>query len=168
MSWQLRLLDLYLRRVERPKLARAVDIAPTAGLRTRRPPGVPRAALCGVPPRPAGRRPFLWAHGRPARPGLLLWFHGGIYVMGSPRSHRGMVAALAMAAGCRAGLPDYRLAPEHPFPAAFEDALAAWDGLIARGYVPGRIVLGGDSAGGGWRWRCWRICWPAAGRARRG
>jgi monoterpene epsilon-lactone hydrolase len=150
MSWQLRLLDLYLRRVERPKLARAVDIAPT-----RR--GFERAArlVFRAPPyavfRPdrLGGRPFLWAHGRPARPGLLLWFHGGIYVMGSPRSHRGMVAALAMAAGCRAGLPDYRLAPEHPFPAAFEDALAAWDGLIARGYAPGRIVLGGDSAGGG-------------------
>jgi monoterpene epsilon-lactone hydrolase len=150
MSWQLRLLDLYLRRVERPKLARAVDIAPT-----RR--GFERAArlVFRAPPyavfRPdrLGGRPFLWAHGRPLRPGLLLWFHGGIYVMGSPRSHRGMVAALAMAAGCRAGLPDYRLAPEHPFPAAFEDAVAAWDRLIGRGYAPGRIVLGGDSAGGG-------------------
>jgi len=150
MSWQLRLLDLYLRRVERPRLARATDVGPVRHSFDRSARLFFRAPPHGVfLPDRLGGRPFLWAHGRPRRSGLLLWFHGGIHVMGSPRTHRGMVAALAMAAGCRAGLPDYRLAPEHPFPAAFDDAVAAWDGLIARGYPAGSIVLGGDSAGGG-------------------
>jgi acetyl esterase/lipase len=60
-----------------------------------------------------------------------------------------MVAALAARIGAAAALPDYRLAPEHPFPAAADDVRAAWDALVGEGVDPGRIVLGGDSAGGG-------------------
>ncbi len=79
----------------------------------------------------------------------ILWMHGGAYCIGSPRTHAAMVAALARRLGAGAVLPDYRLAPEHPFPAAVEDAFAAWRGLLAEGVDPARIVLGGDSAGGG-------------------
>jgi epsilon-lactone hydrolase len=80
---------------------------------------------------------------------VVLYFHGGGYAIGSPRSHRHLAAAIARAAGTRALLLDYRLAPEHPFPAALDDAVAAYEWLLARGIAPGRIVLGGDSAGGG-------------------
>jgi acetyl esterase/lipase len=79
----------------------------------------------------------------------VLYLHGGGYVIGSPRSHRHLAAAIARAAGAVALVPDYRLAPEHPYPAALEDALAAYEWLIARGIAPGRIVIAGDSAGGG-------------------
>jgi len=80
---------------------------------------------------------------------VVLYFHGGGYVIGSPRSHRHLAAAIARAAGAPALLLDYRLAPEHPFPAALEDAVAAYRWLLGRGLAPGRIVLAGDSAGGG-------------------
>jgi phosphinothricin tripeptide acetyl hydrolase len=79
----------------------------------------------------------------------VLYLHGGGYVIGSPRSHRHLAAAIARAARTPALLLDYRLAPEHPFPAALEDAVAAYEWLLARGIAPERIVVGGDSAGGG-------------------
>jgi phosphinothricin tripeptide acetyl hydrolase len=79
----------------------------------------------------------------------VLYLHGGGYVIGSRRSHRHLAAAIARAAGTPALLPDYRLAPEHPFPAALEDAVAAYEWLLARAIAPERIVVAGDSAGGG-------------------
>ena len=79
----------------------------------------------------------------------VLYLHGGGYVIGSPRSHRHVAAAIASAAGIAAMLPDYRLAPEHPYPAAVDDAVAAYVWLLRRGIAPGRIVIAGDSAGGG-------------------
>ena len=84
-----------------------------------------------------------------ATTGTLLYLHGGGYVMGSSRTHRKMVGHLATAAGVRSFIPDYRLAPEHPYPAAVEDGVAAFRGLLAEGHRPERIVLAGDSAGGG-------------------
>jgi acetyl esterase/lipase len=80
---------------------------------------------------------------------VVLYFHGGGYAIGSPRSHRHLAAAIARASGTRALLLDYRLAPEDPFPAALDDGIAAYQWLLGRGIAPGRIVLGGDSAGGG-------------------
>jgi monoterpene epsilon-lactone hydrolase len=80
---------------------------------------------------------------------VVLYLHGGGYVIGSPRSHRHLAAAIARAAGTRALLLDYRLAPEHPFPAALEDAVAAYTWLLREGIAPGRVVVAGDSAGGG-------------------
>jgi phosphinothricin tripeptide acetyl hydrolase len=80
---------------------------------------------------------------------VVLYLHGGGYVIGSPRSHRHLAAAIARAAGTRALLLDYRLAPEHPFPAAVEDAVAAYQWLLREGIAAARIVLAGDSAGGG-------------------
>jgi len=80
---------------------------------------------------------------------VLLYFHGGGYVMGSINTHRAMVARMARAARARALLIDYRLAPEHPFPAAVEDATVAYQWLLAQGCKPRKIALAGDSAGGG-------------------
>lgn len=81
--------------------------------------------------------------------GVVLYFHGGAYLTGSPATHRAMLARLLQGSGLPALLPQYRLAPEHPFPAAFDDALASVAALRERGIPPERIVLGGDSAGGG-------------------
>ena len=80
---------------------------------------------------------------------LLLYFHGGGYVAGSPESHRPLVAKLCRAGGAAALSLDYRLAPEFPFPAALRDAVDAYRFLTAKAFHPGSIVLAGDGAGGG-------------------
>ena len=79
----------------------------------------------------------------------VLYLHGGAYVGGSPRSHRPLVARLADAARSAAVSLDYRLAPEHPFPAAVDDAVEAYRDLMAQGVWPERTIIAGDSAGGG-------------------
>src|SRR5262249_54624853 len=79
----------------------------------------------------------------------LLYLHGGGYTIGSVRTHRALVSRLATATGARGLTVDYRLGPEHPFPAAVDDALAAYRWLVRGDADPGRIVVGGDSAGGG-------------------
>ena len=79
----------------------------------------------------------------------LLYLHGGGYMMGSLNTHRELVARLARALGASALHVDYRLAPENPFPAAVEDASAAYRWLLANGRAPGSIAIAGDSAGGG-------------------
>jgi acetyl esterase/lipase len=79
---------------------------------------------------------------------VLMYFHGGGYCSGSIVSHRRLVTEAGRAAGVRTLAVEYRLAPEHPYPAALQDAIAAWDALRAQGYAAERIVIGGDSAGG--------------------
>jgi epsilon-lactone hydrolase len=79
----------------------------------------------------------------------VLYFHGGGYVIGSINTHRELGARLSRASGTRVLLVDYRLAPEHPFPAAVEDATTAYRWLLAQGLSPRKIVVAGDSAGGG-------------------
>ena len=86
---------------------------------------------------------------RARRDAVLLYLHGGGYVVGSPVSHRHIVAAISQASGLSVFAADYRLAPEHPFPAAVEDGVAAYKGLIDSGIANGRIAIAGDSAGGG-------------------
>lgn len=100
-----------------------------------------RETLAGVPVQ------WVAAHAvaRHDRP-LILYFHGGGYVFGSSDTHRPMLARLSRIAGLPACLPDYRLAPEHAFPAAVEDALAVYREVAGR---VGGVILGGDSAGGG-------------------
>lgn len=78
-----------------------------------------------------------------------LYFHGGGYAIGSLNTHRGLARGLARAARVAVLAIDYRLAPENPFPAAVEDAVAAYRHLIAMGISPARIAFAGDSAGGG-------------------
>ncbi|MBX5465774.1 MAG: alpha/beta hydrolase [Clostridia bacterium] len=111
---------------------------------------LPLAPDVVVRPAESGGVPGEWIDAPGARADrVLLYLHGGAYSMGGPASHRSLVARLARAAAARGLLVDYRLAPEHRFPAAVEDAVAAYRGLLAAGLEPGRIVLAGDSAGGG-------------------
>ena len=80
---------------------------------------------------------------------VVLYFHGGGYIIGSPRTHRAMLAHMSRDAAAKVLALDYRLAPEHPFPAPVEDAVASYRWLLDEGYDPARIALSGDSAGGG-------------------
>ena len=112
-----------------------------SGLMSRRTPGAP-ATINGVPGE--WQLPQTGDGGR-----TILYLHGGGYVLGSPLSHRDMVGAIADAAHARAFIADYRLGPEHPFPAAVEDAVAAYQGLLDSGIDPAKLCIAGDSAGGG-------------------
>jgi epsilon-lactone hydrolase len=80
---------------------------------------------------------------------VVLYLHGGGYVIGSPSTHRNLCATLARLAGVDVLSLDYRLAPEHPHPAAVYDATAAYSWLLSAGFAPERIAVAGDSAGGG-------------------
>ncbi|MEU8687872.1 alpha/beta hydrolase [Streptomyces sp. NPDC048665] len=93
-----------------------------------------------VEPRDAGPR---------ASTGTILYFHGGGHVYGSPETALSLTGNLVARTGVRAFSPDYRLAPEHPFPAAIDDALAAYRALLDAGEDPASLAFAGDSAGGG-------------------
>ena len=81
--------------------------------------------------------------------GIVLYLHGGGYLGGSPWTHRGFTSKLAMRTGCGVFVPEYRLAPRFPYPAALDDALAAYRHMLDAGIPADRIVVAGDSAGGG-------------------
>ncbi|WP_333684163.1 alpha/beta hydrolase [Pontibaca methylaminivorans] len=150
MSWQRPVVNRLLRWVEKPALARADDpialrrrfesrmrrwVRPPAGSRLSRGDLAGLPALRIDPARQAG--------------GVILYLHGGAYILGSPDTHAALAANLVLRSGMRVWLPAYRLAPEHAFPAAFDDALTAYRALLDAGTAPERIILGGDSAGGG-------------------
>lgn len=98
----------------------------------------------------AGGVPAAWVEAPGADPGrTMLYLHGGGYVIGSIDTHRELAGRLSQAAAARVLIIDYRLAPEHPYPAAVEDAAAAYRWLMASGADPARTVVAGDSAGGG-------------------
>jgi len=149
-SRRLRVLVALLRRTAKPALRRIAGPAEArraferaARWGFRRPPHVFHRAEPGMPP-------LHWISCGPCRSrGAILYFHGGGYVAGSPATHAGLVGRLSHLSGLRAAVPDYRLAPEHAAPAAFEDARAAHAALLARGFRPQDVVLAGDSAGGG-------------------
>ncbi|MDH6624769.1 monoterpene epsilon-lactone hydrolase [Streptomyces sp. LBL] len=97
-----------------------------------------------------GDRPALRVEpGEGLRAGTILYFHGGGWVYGSPESVLSLTGHLVAKTGFGAYSVDYRLAPEHPFPAAIDDALSAYRALLDRGQDPSTIALAGDSAGGG-------------------
>lgn len=102
-----------------------------------------------VQPVLVGELSAAWFESAESTRGVLLYLHGGAYCLGSVASYRAFVAHLAQATRLRALAIDYRLAPEHPFPAALEDSVAAYRWLLAQGYAPEALVLAGDSAGGG-------------------
>jgi monoterpene epsilon-lactone hydrolase len=99
-------------------------------------------------PAQVGGVPGEWVEGPGATKNVLLYLHGGGYFGCSAQSHRPITAGFALE-GFRVLAPDYRLAPENQFPAAVDDAVAAYRGLLAQGSSPASIVVGGDSAGGG-------------------
>jgi acetyl esterase/lipase len=91
-----------------------------------------------------------WHRSKTAAPGrTILYLHGGGYVFGSPKSHRAMTFTLAQEAAAEVFSLDYRMASEHPFPAAVDDAVAAYRWLLDQGRDPARMIVAGDSAGGG-------------------
>ncbi len=94
--------------------------------------------------------PAAWIHTSDAEQGkIILHLHGGGYVTGSIDSYLMMCTRMAQTLKMNLLLPEYRLAPEHPFPAALEDALKVYRWLLAQGHKPGDIIFSGDSAGGG-------------------
>ncbi len=91
-----------------------------------------------------------WHRPGNARSGkVMLYIHGGAFVLGSCKSHRRLVTHLARAGGIEAVVPEYRLAPENPFPAGLDDVVEAYRALLEKGYDAKDIVVAGDSAGGG-------------------
>lgn len=98
----------------------------------------------------AGGVPAEWVRAPGSRDDrALIHLHGGGYVMGSLDTHRGLAAHISRATQAPVLLPDYRLAPEHPYPAAVEDGVASYRHVVQSGTDPGRIAISGDSAGGG-------------------
>jgi acetyl esterase/lipase len=95
------------------------------------------------------RRALLVEPAGRSQAGTILYFHGGSYIVGSPETALSLTGNLATRTGFRALSLDYRLAPEHPFPAAIDDAVAAYRALLDAGVEPASIAFAGDSAGGG-------------------
>ncbi|UAW97256.1 alpha/beta hydrolase [Halopseudomonas nanhaiensis] len=119
---------------------RAVLRLMTSGMPTAK--GVSRSAE-----RIAGR-PCEWHRPDSGGPPVVLYLHGGAYLIGSPATHRTLCAGIAARGDVSVCALDYRLAPEDPYPAARDDAVAAFQALLARGFKPTEIALAGDSAGG--------------------
>lgn len=115
--------------------------------------GAQRPAAAGTTVRAgtAGGVPVEWVTPTAAADdgAVICYFHGGGYAIGSPATHRAVVSELVAATGIGALVVDYRLAPEHRFPAAVDDAVAAYRYLLAQGHEARRVALVGDSAGGG-------------------
>lgn len=146
MSWQSAWASWFLRRKIRPETAKpGIDVAAARAWTAKRAwsPKVPRGwKLTEI-------HNGEWFSPEAAATVTILYLHGGGYYFCSPRSHRGIVFPFARRSGARVFSLDYRLAPEHPFPAALDDAVAAYRQLLAEGIAAESIVIAGDSAGGG-------------------
>ncbi|MFI5400697.1 MAG: alpha/beta hydrolase [SAR324 cluster bacterium] len=153
LSWRCRLLNGVLRAFVKPKLARGMSpawtrrwLSPSRGPWVRIPRGLDARAES------AGGVPGEWLeHQRSSAEAdrVIYYLHGGGYVWGHPRMYRPLNAALALGTGARVFCPEYRLAPEHPLPAARDDALAGYRWLLSRGVPSSRMIVAGESAGGG-------------------
>lgn len=145
---------LSIRLLVRPTLAAPLPVAvQRAVLRAatvvgRSAPGVTRdVGLVGARPAEIHTPPV--RPGEPAASGrAVLYLHGGAFTTGGPATHRPLCSFLAAATGARVYAVDYRRAPEHPYPAALDDALAGWEDLRARGIAAADLAIAGDSAGG--------------------
>lgn len=148
MSWQSAVLSAALRRWVKPLSRREFDIARFRALYDKPyfPPPLPRGWRFRESSAPTGE----WIERRDGDTGpVILYLHGGAYIYCTPRTLRPITVTLARQAGARLFAPKYRRAPEDPYPAALEDALAAYRHLLDLGIAPGRLVVAGDSAGGG-------------------
>lgn len=147
-SLQSRLLARALRRLIKPRQVTLADIPLIRALmvmltRSRLPDGI-RAVRVRWPV--AGE----WLHPpQPRRGRALLYLHGGGFICGNPQTHRSISARLAMLLQVSVFVPDYPLAPEHPYPAAPDAVLLVWRWLLEQGFRADRLLLAGDSAGGG-------------------
>jgi epsilon-lactone hydrolase len=128
-------MPLLVRRKKLGQLTRLMGLLPPGGVR--------------IEPARVGGVPGEWVIPKDGdSEGALLYLHGGAYVVGQPPTYRALNAQIAREARVKVCVLDYRLAPEHPCPAAIDDALAAYRALLDE-RPPSRLVLGGDSAGGG-------------------
>ncbi len=146
-SWQAHLTVLGLKLLVKRRNKGEIDALHARAMLDRMPPVTVPGTV--VTPGAAGGVAGEWvrpAEGTPA--GTVFYLHGGGYIACSPRTHRRVTGAFARS-GLTVFAPEYRLAPEHPFPAALDDAVAAYLGLLAEGVPAEGIVVGGDSAGGG-------------------
>jgi epsilon-lactone hydrolase len=149
MSWQSAIAQWILRRSMRPETAKPeIDVARAREYASRRfwSPKPPKGWRLDVQSAPVRGE---WLRPAKASRVTILYCHGGGYYFCSPESHRAITFGLAKRAQASVLSLDYRLAPEHRFPAAMDDAVAAYRALLADGTAPGTIVIGGDSAGGG-------------------
>jgi acetyl esterase/lipase len=144
-SWQAHITTWILKWTLKPKLARAETALHARKLMRPRPFTPPTGVR--ITPERIGDVAGEWVEASAADV-TMLYLHGGGYFACSAETHRPITTAFARN-GFRVFAPDYRLAPEHPFPAAVEDAVAVYRGLLAKGILAGKIVVGGDSAGGG-------------------
>lgn len=149
MSLRARIVTLGLRLFTKPRLAKMTDPAELreAMERFTRIALRPAPGSVAMPLDLAGRSALSIRAGRPREGLAVLHFHGGVFIAGSPQTHLPMLSRLAKLAQVTVIAPSYRLAPEHPFPAALRDAEAVWEALIEKGYRSENIVLSGDSAG---------------------
>ena len=156
LSWRARALNLGLRLTVKRRLSRIRNPNHEAVEASRR---NLEAITARVPAPPSGVSiepveadgiPAEWVSAPNADPNrALLYLHGGAYTLGSPKIYRELTWRLSKAARARVLAIDYRLAPEHRFPAALHDAITAWRWLLSNGFESRRLLVAGDSAGGG-------------------
>src|ERR1700728_20880 len=153
MSWQNALLSWALRRWVKPNSLREQDVAASRAITDRVPFGAKLVKGWRVRRETAAGLNGEWiepeAADHPARGRCILYLHGGAYIAMAPWSYRTITSRLATWSGTCVFALNYRLAPEHSFPAALDDAVAAYRALVAAGIPASRIVVAGDSAGGG-------------------
>jgi acetyl esterase/lipase len=145
-SWQAHLVTFFTRRLVRAPLLRSPELATIRKVFSRARPALPRG--CTIISETIGGVAGEWVTADGVEPrGTLIYVHGGAHVACSPVTHRPLTGTFARR-GWRVFAPEYRLAPEHPFPAALDDVVAVYRGLLASGVSAPQLAVAGDSAGG--------------------
>jgi acetyl esterase/lipase len=145
-SLQIAAYSVYAKAFIRPRFSGNATVASLRRMAASMDAWAPRVKVVRVPLEHCEAEWIATTHATSNR--VLLYLPGGGFIMRTPRMHRHLAATLASVSRARAQVVFYRLAPEHPFPAGLEDAIAAYERLLDEGIDPARIVVGGDSAGG--------------------